>query len=85
MRASVAYFAGAGTIVVAIAAGLGGGLVIADVVNPKARNELSKVELQAKAQPSPQPNAAQPSPQPTPTSREGSIGDSTASQDRNGP
>ena len=69
MRTSMAYFAGAGTVVVAIAAGLGGGLVIADVMNPHATKVVSKVEHQAEArqqaaQQSPQPNAAQQSPQP---------------------
>ncbi|HTC96443.1 MAG TPA: hypothetical protein VK734_01900 [Bradyrhizobium sp.] len=62
MRASMAYFAGAGTIVVAIAAGLGGGLVIANVMNPHGVRDLSKVELQTKSR---QANAAQPSPQPS--------------------
>ncbi len=71
MRASLAYFAGAGTVVVAIAAGLGGGLVIADVMNPNATKVLSKVEHQTAAkqqaaQQSPQPDAAQASPQPSP-------------------
>ena len=61
MRASMAYLAGAGTIVVAIAAGLGGGLVISDVINPHATRELGKVKLQMKAR---QANAAQQSPQP---------------------
>ena len=32
MRTSMAYFAGAGTVIVAIVAGLGGGLVIANMV-----------------------------------------------------
>jgi hypothetical protein len=35
MRTSMAYFAGAGTVIVAIVAGLGGGLVIANMVNPQ--------------------------------------------------
>jgi hypothetical protein len=64
MRASMAYFAGAGTVVAAIAAGLGGGFVLADVMSPQAARQLGKVELHAKAQQSPQPNAAQPSPSP---------------------
>jgi hypothetical protein len=34
MRTSTAYFAGAGTVVAAIAAGLGGGLLIANMVSP---------------------------------------------------
>jgi hypothetical protein len=66
MRTSMAYFAGAGTVVAAIAAGLGGGFVLADVMSPQAARQLGKVELQAKAQQSPQPNAAQSSPQPSP-------------------
>ena len=67
MRTSMAYFAGAGTVVAAIAVGLGGGFVIAGVMNPNAKHELSKVELQAKAQPSPQSGTAQPCPQPSPS------------------
>jgi hypothetical protein len=34
MRSSSAYFAGAGTVIVAIAAGLGGGLLISNIVSP---------------------------------------------------
>ena len=46
MRTTTAYFAGAGTIVIAIAAGLGGGLVIADMVAPHSPKgaEMSKFE-----------------------------------------
>src|ERR1700744_25604 len=75
MRTSMAYFAGAGTVVVAIVAGLGGGLVIANVMNPGTQ-ELGKVELQMKArqaaqqqelaQQSRQPDAVQAPPQPPP-------------------
>lgn len=36
MRASTAYFVGAGTIVVAIAIGLGGGIVAGNIMNPVA-------------------------------------------------
>jgi hypothetical protein len=54
MRASMAYFAGAGTIVVAIAAGLGGGLTIANVVNPhRETREISKLEQRMSAKPIP--------------------------------
>jgi len=35
MRSATAYFAGAGTVIVAIAAGLGGGLLISDIVSPQ--------------------------------------------------
>ena len=34
MRTSTAYFAGAGTVVAAIVAGLGGGLLFANIVHP---------------------------------------------------
>jgi hypothetical protein len=46
MRTTTAYFAGAGTIVIAIAAGLGGGLVIANMVAPHSPKgaEMSKFE-----------------------------------------
>ena len=75
MRTSLAYFAGAGTVVAAIAVGLGGGLVIANVMNPNATRELGKVQLQMKAkqaelnvaQQAPQPDAAQASPKPSPS------------------
>src|SRR5689334_9792913 len=36
MRASTAYFVGAGTIIVAIAIGLGGGIVAGNIMNPIA-------------------------------------------------
>ena len=35
MRASTAYFAGAGTVIAAIVGGIGGGLLFADMVSPK--------------------------------------------------
>src|SRR6201999_918137 len=47
MRVSTAYFAGAGTILVAIVAGLGGGLVIADIMgakSPKPGTEMTRLE-----------------------------------------
>ena len=47
MRTTTAFFAGAGTIAVALAAGLGGGLLISNIVSPHAPKqgaELSKVE-----------------------------------------
>ncbi|WP_027579406.1 hypothetical protein [Bradyrhizobium sp. Ai1a-2] len=34
MRTTTAFFAGVGTVVIAIAAGLGGGMVIADIMSP---------------------------------------------------
>lgn len=51
MRASTAYFAGVGTVVVAIAVGMGGGLLMADIMNPHATGEVSRLEQrQARSQ-----------------------------------
>lgn len=57
MRASTAYFVGAGTIIAAIAIGLGGGLVAGNIMNPVSPNptapkrsaDASKVEQRAVA------------------------------------
>jgi hypothetical protein len=40
MRSSMAYFAGVGTVVVAIATGLGGGLLIANIVSPHSPKDM---------------------------------------------
>jgi hypothetical protein len=45
MRASIAFFAGVGTVVVAVAAGLGGGLLIADIMNPQASRQESGQDM----------------------------------------
>jgi outer membrane biosynthesis protein TonB len=60
----MAYFAGAGTVVVAIAAGIGGGLTIANIVSPHASHqEMSKLEqrMQADRASDPVKDASQPS------------------------
>jgi len=47
MRTSTAYFAGLGTVIVAIAAGLGGGLLVANIVSPnepKSGTEMTRLE-----------------------------------------
>jgi hypothetical protein len=57
MRASMAYFAGAGTVIAAIVGGVGGGLLIADMVSPKSPKqgvELTRLERRT----SPAPIAA---------------------------
>src|ERR1044072_7038258 len=43
MRISTAYFAGVGTVIVAVAAGLGGGYLAANVTNPPTQ-AVSKLE-----------------------------------------
>ena len=66
MRTSIAYFAGAGTIVAAIAAGLGGGVLMANIMNPHEAREVSRLEQRRaapqQAQQSPQPNSQQGTP-----------------------
>jgi hypothetical protein len=61
MRASTAYFAGAGTVVMAIVAGVGGGLLIADMISPKSPKqgtEMTRLERRM----SPEPVQAAPGP-----------------------
>jgi hypothetical protein len=61
MRASTAYFAGAGTVVMAIVAGVGGGLLIADIISPKSPKqgtEMTRLERRM----SPEPIQAAPGP-----------------------
>lgn len=59
MRTATAYFAGVGTVVVAIAAGLGGGLTIANITNPHdGKQEVSKVERRNAPEPTQASNAA---------------------------
>jgi len=58
MRASMAYFAGVGTVVVAIAAGLGGGLLFANIVSPHSpKAEMTKLERRMSGEPIPAANA----------------------------
>ena len=56
MRTSTAYFAGLGTVVVAVAAGLGGGYLAANIVNPHEPG-VSKLERRMSATPIPAPAA----------------------------
>jgi len=56
MRAATAFLAGAGTVVVAIAAGIGGGLVLGDIMNPQQPNrssEVTRLEQRMSSQPIP--------------------------------
>ena len=56
MRTSTAYFAGLGTVVVAVVAGLGGGYLAANIVNPHEPG-VSKLERRMSATPLPAPAA----------------------------
>ncbi len=54
MRASMAYFAGAGTVIAAIAGGVGGGLLIADMVSPKSPKQgVEQTRLERRMSPEP--------------------------------
>ena len=58
MRTTTAYFAGVGTVVAAVAVGLGSGLLISNIVSPhEPRTEMSKLELRMSSKPIPVSNA----------------------------
>jgi hypothetical protein len=58
MRITTAYFAGVGTVVAAVAMGLGGGLLISNIVSPhEPKVEMSKLELRMSSKPIPASNA----------------------------
>jgi len=59
MRISMAFFAGVGTVVVAIGAGLGGGLLIGNIMSPPSPRqgaELTKLERRMSSEPIPAAN-----------------------------
>lgn len=59
MRTSTAYFAGVGTVVAAVAVGVGGGVLISNIVSPHApKFEMSKLELRMSEKPIPATNAS---------------------------
>jgi hypothetical protein len=63
MRLTTAYFAGVGTVVVAVSTGLGGGLLISNIVSPhEPKVEMSKLELRMSSKPIPVSNAPQSEP-----------------------
>jgi hypothetical protein len=81
MRASTAYFAGVGTVAVAIAAGLGGGLLLGDIMSPQGSKtaEAKRVEQRASPQPIPAMNgAAQPVPFMAATQAAATVGEPQA-------
>ncbi len=62
MRASMAYFAGAGTVIAAIVGGVGGGLLIADMISPKSPKQVAELtRLERRMSPEPIQAAAGPS------------------------
>jgi hypothetical protein len=59
MRAATAYFAGAGTVIAAIVGGVGGGLLIADMISPKSpRQGTEMTRLERRMSPEPIPAQA---------------------------
>jgi hypothetical protein len=59
MRMSTAYFAGAGTVVLAVVIGLGGGLLIAEMMHPTTPAiESTKIARRSEPQPAPNPAAS---------------------------
>jgi hypothetical protein len=67
MRTSTAFYAGVGTVVVAIIAGLGGGLFVGKITSPPRPAQGTKLEQPKLEQPAPSrviaPAAASPQPQ----------------------
>jgi len=54
MRTSMAYFAGAGTVIAAIVGGVGGGLLIAEMVSPKSPKQgVEQTRLERRTSPAP--------------------------------
>ena len=93
MRTTIAYFAGVGTVAVAIAAGLGGGLLFANMVaphQPKYATEPTKLELRmaertmpvtsAPPEPAPAITATRIEPQPQKSPEPKAAGNATAVQ-----
>src|SRR5260370_8877314 len=67
MRASTAYFVGAGTVIAAIVAGVGGGLLIGDVISPKSPKQgIEMTRLDGRVSPEPLAAVREP-PQPQPS------------------
>ena len=62
MRAATAYLAGVGTVAVAIAGGLGGGLLLGDIMSPQQpkypSSEVTRLEQRASPQPIQMANGA---------------------------
>src|SRR3954465_4771047 len=73
MRTSMAYFAGVGTVIVAVGAGLGGGYLAANITHPPTQ-AVSKLERRMSAEPitvstapaEPVPKVAEKNPSPAP-------------------
>jgi choline dehydrogenase-like flavoprotein len=61
MRISTAYFAGVGTVIVAVGAGLGGGYLAANIATPPTQ-AVSKLERRMSAEPIPSRRHAEPVP-----------------------
>lgn len=68
MRSSTAYFAGAGTVIAAIAAGLGGGYLFFSIVSPHPEkhgsSEVSRLERRMSSEPIPAATKGVPEPVP---------------------
>ena len=58
MRTYTAFFAGIGTVVVAIGAGLGGGLLLGDIMSPQQPKHQSSEVTRLEQRSSPQPITA---------------------------
>ena len=74
MRSAMAYFAGAGTVIVAISAGLGGGMLISNIVSPNQPKQGSTEMTRLERRMSPEPiQAMNGSSQPVPYLAESQV------------
>jgi hypothetical protein len=90
MRVSTAYFAGVGTVAVAIAAGLGGGLLLGDIMSPQQpkhpSSEVTRLEQRAAPQPIPaMAGASQPVPYTAAPQATNTVGEQAASPPQSQP
>ena len=89
MRVTTAFFAGAGTVVVAIGAGLGGGLLLGDIMSPQQpkqpSSEMTRLEQRMSPQPIPANGATQPVPYMATTQVAATIGEQAAQPKQEAP
>src|SRR5215475_6666253 len=83
MRVATAFFAGVGTVVVAIGAGLGGGLLLGDIMSPQQPKHPSSEVTRLEQRSSPQPisamnGASQPVPYMAPPQVAATVGEASA-------
>src|SRR5229473_3442834 len=79
-RSSMAYFAGAGTVIAAIVGGVGGGFLIADMISPKSPKQAAELtRLERRMSPEPIQATVEPA-QPAAPTTQAAAQEQTATQ-----